>query len=360
VFCQSCGRPNDESNAFCSGCGKQLKVAGNQPKSRDSDPLAEVLEKRTKQLSGFALELKSMPWSLLLPVRAWLDDRPWNLAWVRWFVFFAFFPLIVNQFVENGITLENTAWAFALYFAAFWILILQYALKPKASSPGKMIFCAVFTAVVGMTVLLTAQQVPGIRNLYAALHSTSSITQGFGYLLAVGPLEEITKVLPLYYLFIYKKEPTTPRDAAFLGCVSGLAFGVSEAVTYSMRYARDLSHGQFDITTYLISQMLRWITLPLLHALWAGVSGYFVGLAASVRKGASALIFAGVAAMALLHGLYDLTNGWYSAGFGILSFLIFILYSRSADLIATNLSVVRTPDTVPISHQIPDCGGSDG
>jgi protease PrsW len=343
MLCQSCGRPNDGNNLYCSGCGKQLN-AGVQQKNRGSDPLAEAFEKRTKQLSGFALELKSMHWSLLLPLRAWRDDRPWNFAWVWWFAFFAFFPMIISQFVGNGITLEYTAWAFALYFAAFWVLILKYALRPGSISPGRMIFCAAFTAVVGMTVLLTAQQVPGIRNLYAALKSTSSFAQGIGYLLAVGPLEEITKVLPLYYLFVYKKEATTPREASYLGCVSGLAFGVSEAVTYSMRYASDLSQGQSDITTYLISQMLRWITLPLLHALWAGVTGYFVGLAVGVRKGGRVLIFTGIAAMALLHGLYDLTDGWYEAAFGFLSFLIFILYSRAADVVAANLSADKAPD----------------
>jgi RsiW-degrading membrane proteinase PrsW (M82 family) len=55
-------------------------------------------------------------------------------------------------------------------------------------------------------------------------------------ILLVGVVEEGLKAAPLILTFLNRGIPTTPRAAAFLGGVSGLAIGVAEAVQYSFMY----------------------------------------------------------------------------------------------------------------------------
>jgi RsiW-degrading membrane proteinase PrsW (M82 family) len=234
--------------------------------------------------------------------------------------------------------LENAAWALGLYFACLWCLLLNYSIRPGPISAGRFLFCGLFTSLVGIALLLAAQNLPGIRTLYAATKARSLPEQVVGYVLGVGILEEATKLLPLYWLFVHRKEPTTPREAAFLGCVSGLSFGVTEAVMYSLRYALGLRSGALGFGDYLVVQVLRLISLPLLHALWAGVTGYFVGLAAAVPSRSRALIVIGLGITALIHGLYDVnSDSWIGVLIGVISLLVFVAYARSAEYVVANL-----------------------
>jgi RsiW-degrading membrane proteinase PrsW (M82 family) len=90
--------------------------------------------------------------------------------------------------------------------------------------------------------------------------------------------------------------------------------------------------------TFLIVQSMRLISLPLLHALWAGIAGYFIGLAAQFPRRQAALIVVGIGLVALIHGLYDtFSESWFAFGLCVLSLLLYIMYMRSAEKIAEEL-----------------------
>ena len=296
-----------------------------------------MLDVSARSLSELKEDLRSLNWSAVVPLRVWRDDRFWKLGWVRWLAFLAFFPLALSKFFSRDVSLDDAAWALGAYFALLWCLILYRCLQPGTVDLGKIVFSAGFTVVVGMTLLLAAQKLPGIKHLYAATEVPDPLPRIIGYVLGVGVLEETTKVLPLYWLFIHRKNPTTVRRTAFLGCISGLAFGVDEAVMYSLGYAADVSGGRFGFGRYLVVQILRLISLPLLHALWAGVTGYFVGLAATFPARARALIVVGVGGVAVLHGFYDVfSSGWIGVALGVLSLMLFLGYARSTDYVTAN------------------------
>jgi RsiW-degrading membrane proteinase PrsW (M82 family) len=303
-------------------------------------PSEEFLNQRAggTGLGRAAAEVKALPFATIFPIQDWLRDKPWNLRWVRWFGFFAFYPLLMTRLFEDGISLTAAAWAFGIYFAAIWALIFYFCLHPPVIKPAVLIGTALFTALVGVSLLLAAQQLPVIKSFYAETESANLVGQLFGYVFGVGIMEEATKALPLWWRYIHKKEPVTPREAAFVGCTSGLAFGVAEAVTYSIMYAVARERGELGYGDYLTIQFLRLITLPLLHALWAGTLGYFIGLAATVPARRTGLLVVGLAFVATLHGLYDTTSGtWVSTALGVFTLLAFVGYSRSADDIARSL-----------------------
>src|SRR5439155_9315449 len=166
-------------------------------------------------------------------------------------------------------------------------------IRPQGIRKRTILGIAAFTAFIGINFLLLCQQLPVVRDFYKAATSANLIGRTFGFVFGVGLLEEATKAIPLYWRYIHRQKPVNLRECAFLGCISGLAFGVAEGVLYLVLYALGREMGLMGYGDYLSVQFLRLITLPLLHALWAGSMGYFVGMAAQTPNKRNALLAVG-------------------------------------------------------------------
>jgi RsiW-degrading membrane proteinase PrsW (M82 family) len=83
---------------------------------------------------------------------------------------------------------------------------------------------------------------------------------------------------------------------------------------------------------YVVVQLTRLITLPLLHAVWSGIAAQFIALGVETPRLRRGLTLAGVAIAALLHGTYDLLSTTI-LGFAlaVVTVLIFIAYVRSVE-----------------------------
>jgi RsiW-degrading membrane proteinase PrsW (M82 family) len=114
--------------------------------------------------------------------------------------------------------------------------------------------------------------------------------------------------------------------------VSGFAFGISEAADYSIDYAFGLEAGDWALGEYLILQFTRLITLPLLHAVWAGTLGFFIAASLYTPSARSGLALFGIVLAVALHGLYDtFSDSFLGVAIAIASILVFVSYVRGAD-----------------------------
>ena len=142
----------------------------------------------------------------------------------------------------------------------------------------------------------------------------------------IGLPEELLKALPVVVAaLVLRRRGVAPRDLLFLAAVSGLAFGAVEAVDYAV-----LLDDYSGVGTALV---LRFATDPIQHALWAGVAGYFLGLATHHRAAGPALALAGIGLglPVLLHGLNDwapVTGTVLWVGVQTVSALLFLGYAR--------------------------------
>lgn len=99
----------------------------------------------------------------------------------------------------------------------------------------------------------------------------------------MGVLEELCKALPVYLFLSRTGKLKEPLTSAFYGAMSGLGFAIAEGTSYSVTYALGLVEGELGFGSYVLINTIRFITLPLNHAIWACITGYFVGLAAINR-----------------------------------------------------------------------------
>lgn len=342
ISCKSCGESFEitgdtiPKNSTCVFCGKPIL-----PIQAGDLGAVELMHARVKgdsEVTRLISDLKSLHISSLVPFQTWLEDKPWDLLWVRWFAFFALYPLVLANYWKSQVDLSDAAWAFGIYFATIWGLIIFLCIKPGNLAKGIVLRVTAFTSVGGIALVLIMQKAPVIKDLYVAAGSANILGRALGFVLGVGLLEEAAKALPLYWLFIHKKNPTQPRESAFLGSMSGLAFGVSEAVSYSILYAYGRELRIFGDGQYIVLQFLRLITIPLLHALWSGIVGYFVGLASLVPTKCSALLVVGLTLAAILHGSYNtFSDDWRGLLICVVTLIIFVGYSRTSEQIVKHL-----------------------
>jgi len=175
----------------------------------------------------------------------------------------------------------------------------------------------------------------------------------FGSVFTVGLPEELAKALPIVVLaYVHRSSwaSLTPKDYLFLGAVSGLAFGAAEAVEYVTRVipteltvAAEQGASPADVVLASITQgSWRLVTDPMSHAVWAGITGYFIGLAVRFTRHRFWLVGFGLLLTALLHGINDYVAGrfWWILEI-IVSVLLFVAYSQAGGVIEQDLSAAE-------------------
>jgi RsiW-degrading membrane proteinase PrsW (M82 family) len=231
--------------------------------------------------------------------------------------------LVILGGSPSASTFDHVAWIFAAYFAVAWLLLLGVIIRPEHVTRPMLI-------VITLIALVT--QVPLAVALEIALHgSTSSLAPS---IFTVGIPEELAKAVPVLVIaLIYRRSHgLEPRDYLFLGAVSGLAFGAAEVVHYftingvadfyatvraSVPSIDQLIRTGHSPTVSLFAVLIgpvryfvldfvwRFITDPITHACWSGLTGYFIGLAVTRRHHWISVSWIGLAMAAVLHGLND-------------------------------------------------------
>jgi RsiW-degrading membrane proteinase PrsW (M82 family) len=263
----------------------------------------------------------------LVPIRHWARDpalRSWPVLLLVALVCVPPIGLVMlNNATEAKI--HDIAWIFAAYFAVAWLLLLGVIVRPQHVS--RAMLAAV--AVVGIVT-----QAPTAIFLETELHSnTSSLLDIF----TIGLPEELAKAIPIVVVaWIWRRywHTQTPRDYLFLGAVSGLVFGAAEVVHYFTDVLGSLSGNATgpDLQAITLEYVWRFLTDPIDHACWAGIAGYFIGLAITGQNRKYSIAPVGIAIAAVLHGLNDWNPinshpAWVVVT--LISVLLFLGYARA-------------------------------
>ncbi len=289
-------------------------------------------------------QFPSYSFSSLVPVRHWARD-PALRSWpVLLLVALVCVPPIALVLLNNPTeaTLHASAWIFAVYFAVAWLLLLGVVVRPQHVHRAMLAAIAVIGVVT---------QAPTAIFLETQLHSsTGNLLDVF----TIGIPEELAKAIPIVVVaWIWRREwPTqTPRDYLFLGAVSGLVFGAAEAVHYFTNVLGSLQGNVngLDLQDLTIQYIWRFLTDPIDHAMWAGITGYFIGLAITGQNRKYSLGLVGIAIAAVLHGLNDWSpvNGhvaWVLVT--LISVILFLGYARAGAWLPAQ-ALASSPDLAP-------------
>ena len=295
----------------------------------------------------------------LLPLGDWIRHhslRSWPVLLFLLLICVPSIALVILGPDPSASTFDHVAWIFAAYFAVAWLLLLGVIIRPEHVTRPMLVL---------VTVIALATQVPLAVMLEVDLHAE---TAGLGASIdSVGLPEELAKAIPvlavavIYRLWLYRpsgRYELTPKDYLFLGAVSGLVFGASEVVHYftvngvaefyltvqsalpSIQQLILAGHSPpasvfavliGPVRYFVLDFVWRFLTDPITHACWAGLTGYFIGLAATGRHKWYTVSWIGLVIAAILHGLNDWSrvNGhWLWIVVTIVSGILFLGYAK--------------------------------
>lgn len=297
-------------------------------------------------------DLRSFSFAEVVPLSRLVDPETLGtpLSWIL--LLFGLGPLLLGTMVEDP---HLRVRLFNFGCGALWTVFFVAAFKTERQSLRLGVACFFATGIFGILFVSVLQAIPPLSWLYALLEPDRPfLVRLVSYIVGVGLLEEAGKGLILILLARLLGGLEDASDGLFYGLMSGLGFGVYEAIAYTElvnpRNAAILGYHAGSMTiglyAYFVSSVVRIVSLPLLHAVWTAMVGYFIGLSFAARKKTNAVLLIGFLIASVLHGLYDafLTSGTPLLAFGIatLSLLLFLSYRRNADRV---LAEVRRADS---------------
>jgi RsiW-degrading membrane proteinase PrsW (M82 family) len=273
----------------------------------------------------------------------------WEIVWL---VMAGTLPFIIYLAIQSFELSSN--WITWLLEGYFCLLLASFLFKWSGATVPLLkrgFGYFLFTIAIGIPLLLQAQSHwPVVRDIYAGTSKQDLGSGLLGFVLGVGVFEELCKALPLL-IFSWGRGGMRTRDTVFLAAMSGLGFAFSEGNVYTQNQAAlsvfNVFGGVFQnfqqsqnwneffknmdaVVRFqlfgIVSHFIRLISLPLLHASWAGIVGWFIAKGNEHRSWG--FVAWGIGIAAFLHGLYDvIVVGFMGPGLasGILVLLIMIV-----------------------------------
>ena len=286
-----------------------------------------------------------MAFEILVPVKTWLRAAGWHQGLRLLVIAYALLPLVFLALLSSSTSLAVPGFAYSLYVAPLWAIAFWLLLRPGPIERLEVVIAV--AVIIWVTIWLNVVTVNINDHLVnAVLH------HNFLAALAVGYNEEITKALPiLLAALILLKFRSTKLDVRmwmFLGTISGLTFGILEEKFYTemaiaqVATANVVSQADAGVLDFAFRVFVDGFE----HAVWAGVSAFFIGIAINYPRRRWQLILFGISMVAVLHGLNDWSVSTFNSYWpGILvqavSLLLFLAYTMSASSIERQ--VRRTP-----------------
>jgi RsiW-degrading membrane proteinase PrsW (M82 family) len=271
---------------------------------------------------------------ILIPVKSWLHDRGWRQGIRLLIIPYALLPLIFLQLFSTSTSLSSPGWAYSLYVAPLWLLTFWYLIRPPQIGKLEVV---IGVGIIIWTVIWLHVVTIFVNNNYANTHTIAGS-------LVVGYNEEITKALPVLVAAILvlriRKQKLDPRTWFLMGTVAGLTFGIVEQSIYTPLALVQIhgAHAVSEADVGALSFAFRVFVDGFQHAVWAGVSGFFVGMAVNYRRRRIPLLLLGISIPAVLHALNDYTltifsTVWVGVLVQAVSLLLFLGYTLSASSI---------------------------
>ncbi len=277
--------------------------------------------------TGSALEV-------LFPIKSWLHDRGWRQGLRLIIIPLALLPLIFLGIFGSSTSLTTPGWAYSLYIAPLWLMAFWLLIRP--GNLGKLEIQIVIGIIIWTVIWMQVVTITINSHL-----GTPNQPLTFPEAIGVGYNEEITKALPILIAAMLvlkvRKRKLDPRMWMFMGCIAGLTFGIYEQQSYTVIDILNINGAKSnsDAIIAILAFAERVFVDGFQHAVWAGISCFFVGIAVNYRKRRFLLLALGVTVPAILHGL----NDWSGAAFNTIwapilvqtiSLLLFLSYTLSA------------------------------
>ena len=176
----------------------------------------------------------------------------------------------------------------------FWSAYHCYKDRHLPEPPGHLLlaFSLGLLAAGGAKLMYLALEPAGLRFDAVELAATNRLGLLAYTLLAIGPIEELAKLMPFVLVIIHLKEFDEPLDGIIYASFIALGYAAVENFLY-LEY----------LTT--IESIARGFASPVVHILFASIWSHLITQAWLAGRSLLKALFRGFLLAAILHGLYD-------------------------------------------------------
>ncbi|HEX3961989.1 MAG TPA: PrsW family glutamic-type intramembrane protease [Trebonia sp.] len=296
---------------------------------------------------------------ILFPVQSWLHNSGWRQGLRLGVIIYALLPLIFLTVLNSSTNLSSPGWAYSLYVAPLWLIGFWLLIRPPGRPGMQEIVIAV--AIVLWTF-------GWLNTVTITINDRLSISNGINLwqALVIGLNEETSKALPILLAgLILRKVRNVKLDVRMwmiFGTIAGLTFGVTEQAIYTSLDLLQIAGAHHPQTAVqgALAFAERVFVDGFQHAVWAGISGFFMGLAINYRKRRIQLIVIGIGTPALLHAANDWLSSsspWIWIAIQAASLLLFLGYTLTAASIEETVrrsNVFRGQSMIMEAIRLPD------
>jgi serine/threonine protein kinase/RsiW-degrading membrane proteinase PrsW (M82 family) len=247
--------------------------------------------------------LAAIDYSYLLPHHGMHPSKILELPFVKVALAFLLVPLLL---VWGSPGPSRVACVATLFGAVVWGRFFLRDLNLGAVTKRLAIRTGAIAAIATPLIFLLAAKLPALQAIYQFEHTGGTELVFWKGLVFIALAEEALKVIPLLIPAVEARLKGRVHNYVVLGMAIGFGFSLKHAVLHTV--GRWSTTSTVDARTVTGTFMI-FLFLPLLHAMWGGLSAWF--LAAARREGRLQIGFVGVMISALLHGVWvTWPNGW--------------------------------------------------
>lgn|GEM_PF-1871491 len=295
-----------------------------------------VLPRRSNHSKGDFLKQFTAILKTILPTGEEFRDKVLISSTFWAFLAIGVVPLLIVTVESLGVQIT----LFSLFFAMLWGALLKVLLLRESAFWLGGVGALFFTGLLGLFFhTLWFLQFESLHSLLNEGVMSSNHAIRFFSLLYFAFLEEAIKAIPILLAARFLMDKITYKQLIVIGLFSGLGFAAFENIDYSWSAVdrtliagseNGLEAAAITMVSSLINQMLRSVSLCFLHAIWAGISAYFIMAGKLANKSQWLYCVLGIACAGILHTLYNWLiglQGTLAGGIAVVSLLFFYTYT---------------------------------
>ncbi len=284
------GRVNKMDFAFHEGLSNWLPVAAvlapratPPPFQEKPAPVDSSRVKPNETLAQIVSQTRSLDWKNIVPFQAIVQDKPWDLHWVRWVLWFAGTMVLIQRFAEgNDLGGDQALFLVVLNWCLVWAVAFSFIIKPARIQISQLLTLISPSVFLMVAMLVIAGKISFLNSIYQATADFSFVKRT-GAILVTVIIHQTIITAPFFIFYIKRKQQDSATTIIYNGLLAGFAAGLVPALTSLIQRKWESWSGQ-SIGIYQGQSLLVLLSLPLLTGLWGAIMGNFMACAVKNKE----------------------------------------------------------------------------
>ena len=276
------GRIDSTDLAFHEGLSNWLPIlavitprATPPPFKEKAEPFETIRVKPNETYAKIVCQTKSLDWKQIIPIASIVEDKPWNLRWVRWLLWFTCTFFLINHYLAaSDITVDQAVFLLLANGGLALALAMTFIIKPERVEFRRITMLALPSLSLTTAMFILASKFSFINSLFQSTTSYGAVKRICAILVTV-LIGQLILTAPFALIYIKKKQGDAANSIVYYGLLSGLALGLAP---YLAAILEQKWHGLNGLSLGIYESPGLFIALlsMILTGFWGAITGHLI------------------------------------------------------------------------------------